>query len=82
MVTVAYSTRFEKTIKKIKDARLRERIKTQIVKIVNNPEIGKPMRFCRKQTREVYIPPFRLSYLYHKRSDILVFLCLYHKHGQ
>jgi len=82
MVTVAYSTRFEKTIKKIKDAQLRERIKMQIAKIVNNPEIGKPMRFSRKQTRELYIPPFRLSYFYDKRRDVLIFLCLYHKDEQ
>jgi len=82
MVTVAYSIHFEKTIKKIKDAQLKERIKTQIAKIVNIPEIGKPMRFSRKQTREVYIPPFRLSYLYDKRRDMLVFLFLYHKDEQ
>jgi mRNA-degrading endonuclease RelE of RelBE toxin-antitoxin system len=82
MVTVAYSTRFEKTIRKIRNAQLKERIKTRIAKIVNNPEIGKPMRFSRKQTREVYIPPFRLSYLYDKRRDMLVFLYLYHKDEQ
>lgn len=82
MVTVAYSSRFEKTIRKIRNAQLKERLKAQIVKIVNNPEIGKPMRFSRKQTREVYIPPFRLSYLYDKRRDMLVFLFLYHKDEQ
>jgi len=82
MVTVAYGTHFEKTIKKIKDAELKEHIKAQVVKIINNPEIGKPMRFSRKQTREVYIPPFRLSYLYDKRRDTLVFLVLYHKDQQ
>ena len=82
MVTVAYGTHFEKTIKKIKDAELKERIKARIVKIINNPEIQKPMRYSRKQTREVYIPPFRLSYLYDKRRDTLVFLVLYHKDKQ
>jgi mRNA-degrading endonuclease RelE of RelBE toxin-antitoxin system len=82
MVTVACSIHFEKTIRKIRNAQLKKRLKAQIVKIVNNPEIGKPMRFSRKQTREVYIPPFRLSYLYDKRSDTLVFLFLYHKDEQ
>ena len=82
MVTVAYSIHFEKTIRKIMNAQLKKRLKAQIVKIVNNPEIGKPMRFSRKQTREVYIPPFRLSYLYDKRRDMLVFLFLYHKDEQ
>ena len=73
---------FEKTIRKIRDREIKERVKTQIVKIVNNPSIGKPLRYSRKQTREVYIPPFRLSYLYDKRTDTLVFLSLYHKDEQ
>ena len=82
MVTVAYGSHFEKTIRKIRDHELKERVKIQIVKIVNNPSIGKPMRYSKKKTREVYIPLFRLSYLYDKRKDTLVFLSLYHKDEQ
>jgi len=82
MVTVLYHPHFEKIIRKINDGELKERVKQQIVKIINNPSVGKPMRYCRKQTREVYIPPFRLSYWYDKRRDILVFLALYHKDQQ
>ena len=82
MVTVAYSSRFEKTIRKIQDAALKERVKARIIRIVNDPETGKPMRWCRKNTREVYIPPFRLSYCYDKKNDTLVFLALYHKDEQ
>jgi mRNA-degrading endonuclease RelE of RelBE toxin-antitoxin system len=82
MVTVAYHPRFEKTIRKISDARLKEHVKQQIIKIIENPSIGKPMRYCRKQTREVYVPPFRLSYWYDKRQDTIVFLELYHKDEQ
>ena len=82
MVTVAYHQHFEKTIRKISDARLKEHVKQQIIKIIENPSIGKPMRYCRKQTREVYIPPFRLSYWYDKRQNTIVFLALYHKDEQ
>jgi mRNA-degrading endonuclease RelE of RelBE toxin-antitoxin system len=82
MVTVAYGEQFEETIRKIKDAGLKERVKKRIEKIVNDPGIGKPMRFSRKKTREVYIPPFRLSYWYDERKDTLVFLALYHKDEQ
>lgn len=82
MVTVAYHPLFEKTVRKIKDTQLKERVKQQIVKIINDPLAGKPMRYCRKQSREVYIPPFRLSYWYDKRQDTLVFLALYHKDEQ
>jgi mRNA-degrading endonuclease RelE of RelBE toxin-antitoxin system len=82
MVTVAYSTGFEKTIRKIKDNSLKAHVKAQIIRIINNPETGKPMRYCRKKTREVYIPPFRLSYCYDKHADSIVFLTLYHKDEQ
>ena len=82
MVTVAYSSRFEKTIRKIQDTALKERIKAKIIRIVNDPETGKPMRWHRKKTREVYIPPFRLTYCFDKKNDTIVFLALYHKDEQ
>jgi mRNA-degrading endonuclease RelE of RelBE toxin-antitoxin system len=82
MVSVAYHPDFEKTIRKISDARLKAHVKQQIIKVIENPSIGKPMRYSRKNTREVYIPPFRLSYWFDKRKDTLVFLALYHKDEQ
>jgi len=82
MVTVAYHPHFEKTVRKIRDAQLKERVKHQILRIIEDPDTGKPMRYARKDTREVYIPPFRLSYFYDKGQDTLVFLALYHKDEQ
>jgi len=63
MVDIAYDLLFEKKIKKIKDNLLKSKVKKQISKIIDFPEIGKPMRYARKGTREVYVTPFRLSYL-------------------
>jgi len=80
MVTVEFDHFFKRKVKKIKDKVLKEKVKKQIAKIVQKPETGKPMRFSRKHTREVYIKPFRLSYLYHKNT--VVFLDLYHKDEQ
>lgn len=82
MVIVAYDPSFEKTIGKIRDYLLIKKVKTQIKKIVENPEIGKPMRYDRKGTREVYIKPFRLSYAYLKEESKIIFLDLYHKDEQ
>ncbi len=59
-----------------------DRIEKLIIKILNNPEIGKPMRFDRKGTREVYIGSLRLSYAYNKSNDIIYFLNIYHKDEQ
>lgn len=82
MVTVAYDQHFESIVKKIKNEDLKERIKKQIRKIIGDPEVGKPMRYIRKDTREVKIPPFRLSYTYLKKEDKIIFLDLYHKDEQ
>ncbi len=46
--------------------------------MLKDPEIGKPMRFGRKGTREIYLNPFRMSYCFIKESDIVIFLDLYH----
>ncbi|MBL7118096.1 MAG: type II toxin-antitoxin system RelE/ParE family toxin [Candidatus Syntrophoarchaeum sp.] len=82
MVDIAYDHLFEKKIKKIKDNLLKSKVKKQISKIIDSPEIGKPMRYARKGTREVYVPPFRLSYLYIEKENKIVFLDMYHKDEQ
>ncbi len=82
MLEVKYDSDFLKIIRRIKDNFTKEKAQKQIAKMINNPEIGKPMRFSRKGTREVYIAPFRLSYLYLKKDDRIIFLDLYHKAEQ
>lgn len=82
MVKIFFDKKFEKTIKKIKDASLKDKIKKQIEKIISNPEIGKPMRYLRVNTREVYISPYRLSYIFLKNEEKLVMLEFYHKNKQ
>ncbi len=82
MVISEFDPQFEKRLKKIRDQGLKDKLKKQIEKIINNPEIGKPMKYARKGTREVYIPPFRLSYSYLRNKDKIIFLALYHKDEQ
>ncbi|MDP7116020.1 MAG: type II toxin-antitoxin system RelE/ParE family toxin [Candidatus Woesearchaeota archaeon] len=80
MVIVEFHPLFEKRVRKLKNKQLRDKIKKQIKKIVDNPKIGKPMMHSRKGTREVYIPPFRLSYAWMDNKIIL--LEFYHKDKQ
>ena len=40
------------------------------------------MKYARKNTRELYIKPLRLSYSYIKEEDKLIFIDLYHKDEQ
>src|SRR3989338_7573481 len=53
-----------------------------IKKIKDDPEVGKPMKYDRKGTREVYSGSFRLSYLYDKNKDLIYFVAFYHKDEQ
>ena len=82
MVTTIFEPSFQKTFSKIKDKVLKERIIKQISKIRENPEVGKPMKHARKGTREVYIPPFRLSYAYLPEEQKIILLDFYHKDEQ
>lgn len=79
--TIDYDEKFEKTIKKL-DQSLKNKAKKQIKKIVDNSEIGKPMRNIRKGTREVRVKPYRLSYYYNEEKKLIIFLDFYHKDKQ
>lgn len=76
------TNRFIRTLSKIKSSATKDRVTNQIRKIISEPEIGKPMRYTRKGTRELYVAPFRLSYAYLKEENKLVFLDLYHEDEQ
>ena len=82
MVTVDYSDSFKREVAKKKDASVRERIEKLLRKIKDDPEVGKPMKYDRKGTREVYSGSFRLSYLYYKNKDLIYFVAFYHKDEQ
>jgi len=72
---------FLRRLKKL-DKSILDRAEKLVVKILNDPEIGKPMRYDRKETRELYIHPFRLNYIFDKSKEILIFLDIYHKDKQ
>ena len=82
MVRVEFDEHLKKAVSKIKDASIRNRVEKLLFKIRDNPEIGKPMMYNRKGTRELYLSSFRLSYAYDKIKDLIVILNFYHKDEQ
>ena len=81
MVRVAFHPDFEKLFFKL-DKTIAEKIWKQIEKLKLDPDAGQPMRFIRKGTRELYIAPYRLSYLYLKEENKIILADLYHKDEQ
>ncbi len=75
------SDNFKRIFRKL-DESVRIKAKKIILKIIENPEIGKPMMYSRKGTRELYIKPFRLSYSYDSHAKIICLLDLYHRKKQ
>lgn len=82
MIEIEYHDNFLKRLEKIRDGLLKEIVVKQVRKILENPEIGKPMRYSRQGTRELYAAPFRLSYAYRKNENKITVLDLYHKDEQ
>jgi addiction module RelE/StbE family toxin len=69
--------KFEKEFKKIKDKELKERLKKQIVKITENPDFGKPLKYDLKGEWTIYVKPYRL--IYKVEGDKLILLRFEHR---
>lgn len=81
MVEIRFDKCFVDIFSKL-DCSIKEKVQKQIKKIVENPQVGKPMRHDRKGTRELYIRPFRLSYAFFLDKNLVYILDLYHKKEQ
>ena len=79
--TTDFTHNFFKKFSKL-DNSYKIKVKKLIYKIIENPDIGKPMRNVRKGTRELYAKPFRISYEINEKELIVVFLEIYHKDKQ
>ncbi len=82
MVRVLFDPAFQKQFDKLGDLFLQGKVKKQIKRVINDPNAGKPMRHTRKNTREVRVLPFRLSYSFNPETNIIEFLEIYHKDEQ
>jgi len=78
MVNVIWTGKFEREVKKIKDGLIKERVMKLIEKIVEHPEIGKPLRYDLKGERSLYLKPFRLVYAF---KDNTIFLLRFEHRG-
>jgi len=74
---VISTEKFEKEFKKIKDKGLKEKLKKQIVKIIENPDLGKPLRYDLKGEWTIYVKPYRL--IYKVEGDKLILLRFEHR---
>lgn len=77
MVKVTFSQTFEKEFRKIRDNATKQKIRKQIQKLLENPQVGKPLRYDLKGERTIYIKPYRL--IYSVQEDELFMLRFEHR---
>lgn len=80
MVIFEPTETFKKAFIKVKHSESQKQILNQIARLESNPELGKPMRYSRKGSRELYVGSFRLAYVYVK--DTIFLIDIYHKDEQ
>tara|TARA_Y100000310_G_scaffold344346_2_gene456638 strand:- start:32322 stop:32570 length:249 start_codon:yes stop_codon:yes gene_type:complete len=74
---VILSSTFTKQIKRL-DNTVKTKFKKQILKIIKNPEVGKPLKYMRGE-RSLYVKPFRIIYTYRKEENEIVLLKFNHR---
>ncbi len=74
---IVYTEKFERDVKKVRDNLLKERVKDQVRKIAETPEVGKPLQYGLKGERTVRINPYRL--IYAVQGDTLILLRFEHR---
>lgn len=63
---------FEDDVKHIKDGSLLGKMKKQIEKIINRPEVGKPLQYSMKGERTIYVKPYRIIYSFDSQRVFLL----------
>lgn len=75
--SIIYTEKFERDVRRIKDNLVKERVSKQIEKIVENPEVGKPLRYGLKGEWTIRVKPYRI--IYAVQDDKLILLRFEHR---
>ncbi len=76
MVEIIYTDKFEKEVKKL-DSSIKIKVIKQIEKIIQEPKIGKPLKYDLKGERTIYVKPYRIIYSFNKNT--ITFLRVQHR---
>ena len=74
---IVWTQKCEQDFKKIRNRATLEKLEKQIRKIIQDPEVGKPLRYCLRGELSIYVKPFRL--IYKIENDKLILLRFEHR---
>lgn len=70
------TNKFKKAFKNL-DSSIKQKVNKQIKKILENPKVGKLLRYNLKNERAVYVKPYRIIYTF--KGSTLYLLKLKHR---
>ena len=76
-MVIVPSSKFKKSVKHL-DSNQREKLEKVILKIIKNPDIGKPLKYGRGE-RALRVKPFRIVYAFRKDIETLYLLKFEHR---
>jgi addiction module RelE/StbE family toxin len=74
---IVWTQKFERDFRKIKDRSTQDKLEKQIMKIKDNPDFGKPLKYDLKGEWTTYVKPYRL--IYSVKGDKLILLRFEHR---
>jgi mRNA-degrading endonuclease RelE of RelBE toxin-antitoxin system len=69
---IVYTSKFENDARRLKEKGIKHRLEKNIRKVIENPEIGKPLSYALKGERTIRIPPFRFIHSISENRLILL----------
>ena len=69
---IVITENFERDVKKLRDKGIKESIDSEVKKVRQNPDFGKPLGYSLKGEKSVRIPPYRLIYTFQGNNLILL----------
>ena len=59
---IVWTEKFERELRKLRDRSVKTRVRNVVQRIIEEPDVGKPLRFELKGERSIRVPPYRLIY--------------------
>ena len=69
---IVYTSKFENDARRLKEKGIKHRLEKNIRKVIENPEIGKPLSYALKGERTIRIPPISLIHSISENRLILL----------
>ena len=74
---IVWTKKFERELRKLRDRSVKTRVRNVVQRIIEDPKLGKPLRFEPRGERSIRVPQYKL--IYAVKADTLYLLRFEHR---